>query len=171
MQRRETKNIRTLILPDDVKTLILRQYDTVVEKLAVDAAAKIHVAAEPLYWTMNPAIIKPEGMQSSEFLPVSRCPMITDEEISVILVKVDEYLQELIGRRIVVNLEFFFDYYLFYGFKEALGPVMRNKANKSSFDEIKPNPILDEKISYLEKELQELEEAQALIRELDPSAS
>ena len=118
---------------------------------------------------MNPAIITPEGTQSSEFLPVSRCPMITDEEISVILVKVDEYLQELIGRRIVVNLEFFFDYYLFYGFKEALGPVMRNKANKSSFDEIKPNPILDEKISYLEKELQELEEAQALIRGLDPS--
>ena len=49
------------LLPDDVKTLILRQYDTVVEKLAVDAAAKIHVAAELMYWTMNPAIITPES--------------------------------------------------------------------------------------------------------------
>ena len=37
------------LLPDDVKTLILRQYDTVVEKLAMDAAAKIHIAAKPLY--------------------------------------------------------------------------------------------------------------------------
>ena len=79
--------------------------------------------------------------------------MITDDESSVIFLKVAEYLQESIGRRIMVNLEFFFDYFLFYGFKEAVGSVMRNKTNKSSFDEIKLNPILDEKISYLEKEL------------------
>ena len=97
--------------------------------------------------------------------------MITDDESSVIFLKVDEYLQESIGRRIMVNLEVFFDYYLFYGFKEALGPVMRKKANKSSFYEISPNPILGEKISYLKQELLELEEAQALIRELGPSAS
>ena len=162
----EVYSERFSLLPEKVETLILRQNDTVVEKLAVDAAAKIHVAAEPMYWTMNPAIITPEGRQSSEFFAASRSSMITDDEISVILLKVDEYLQELIGRRIVVNLEFFLDYYLFYGSKGALVPVMRNKANKSSFDEIKPNPILDEKISYLEKEL---EEAQALIRGLDLS--
>eukprot|EP00929_Paragymnodinium_shiwhaense_P104120 TRINITY_DN68159_c0_g1_i1.p1 TRINITY_DN68159_c0_g1~~TRINITY_DN68159_c0_g1_i1.p1 ORF type:complete len:980 (-),score=234.70 TRINITY_DN68159_c0_g1_i1:31-2970(-) len=111
------------------------------------------------------------ALRRTEFLPAARAKMICGDEVDVILDRSYEYIVGLF-RFVLVSLEFQFNHFMFVEFKQQLTRRMGFElVSTTNWKELaKSDPRIAARMEELEKQVQALTAALALVRNIQAQA-